>query len=125
MAKLIDILNNGFELKMNNEFFEKKYNDYLKSKDTHLYKIYRCPSKFKIKIFDDWWNRLLSLMLAYDIKIVSHNKHFFTIGATANLYEGLFFIYITPCHKYIVPIYLNITEEIGDISDLINKYKTS
>ena len=76
---------------------------YFSSDYTNIYKCYEKPSISKIAIWNKW------ITFAKDnncknVKIMSYNCHFFTIGMSVKIDGAVYLLVITPRHKYIIKV---------------------
>lgn len=78
--------------------YQYKYTNY-----TDIYKCYRNPSIYKIKIWTDWL-LFAKQFNCKNVKILSYNCHFFTIGMTVKIDGAVYLLVITPRHNYIIKV---------------------
>lgn len=76
---------------------------YTYSNYTDIYKCYRKPSIYKIKIWADWL-LFAKRFNCKNVKILSYNLNFFTIGMTVKIDGAVYLLIITPKHKYIIKV---------------------
>lgn len=86
---------------------------YAKSDDSYLWNIYGSYSRAKERVYNNWYDKMLSLN-GWHFRIVSHNCMIFTLGFLTEEIDNItgevktIFNYITPSHWY----KLDVTEDI-------------